>query len=61
MVLLNSAAGMIVGGKADDFDCGIELAAESIESGHAYDKLRMMIKASDGELSKLEELESKYA
>ena len=60
MVLLNAAAGMVVGGKSDDFPYGVELAAESIESGSAYKKLKMMIKASSGELTNLEELERKY-
>ena len=61
MVLLNAAAGMVIGGKADSLSNGIELAAESIESGEAYRKLRMMIEASGGETLKLEELERKYA
>lgn len=61
IVLFNAAAGIIVGGKADNFNYGIELATESLESGNAYEKLKMMIKASNGELSKLEELEKKYA
>lgn len=61
MALINSAAGILVGGKTDDLAGGMELAAESIESGAAYKKLKMMIKASGGELSKLEEYERKYA
>jgi len=61
IVLLNAAAGILVGGKADDLAGGIELAAESMKSGAAYKKLRMMIKASGGELTKLEEMERKYA
>lgn len=61
IVLLNAAAGILVGGKADDLVGGIELAAESMESGSAYKKLRMMIKASGGELVKLEEMERRYA
>ena len=61
IVLLNAAAGIVVGGKADDFPYGIELAARSIESGAAYRKLKAMIRASDGELAKLEELERRYA
>jgi anthranilate phosphoribosyltransferase len=61
MILLNSAAGIVVGGKADDLAGGVELAAESIESGSAYEKLKMMIKASGGGMAKLEELERKYA
>jgi len=61
IVLLNAAAGVVVGCKADDLSDGIELAVESIESGAAYKKLRMMIKASGGEMTRLEELEKKYA
>ena len=61
IVLVNSAAGIIVGGKAEDFGYGIELARESIVSGAAYKKLRILVKASHGSLEKLEELESKYA
>ena len=59
-VLVNSAAGIIVGGKAEDFEGGMELARKSIESKAAYAKLRALIKASCGDLSKLEELETKY-
>jgi anthranilate phosphoribosyltransferase len=60
IVLVNSAAGIIVGGKADDFSYGMTVARKSIESGAAYKKLKALIKASGGDLSKLEELESKY-
>jgi hypothetical protein len=37
----------------------MELARESIESGTAYYKLKMLVKASGGNFSRLEELESK--
>jgi anthranilate phosphoribosyltransferase len=60
MVLVNAAAGIIVGGKAEDFSYGIELSRKSIDSGNAYKKLKALIKASNGNLSKLEELESRY-
>jgi anthranilate phosphoribosyltransferase len=60
VVLVNSAAGIIVGGKADDFSYGMTVARESIESGAAYEKLKALIKSSGGDLSKLEELERKY-
>ncbi len=60
-VLVNSAAGIIVGGKAEDFSYGMEVARKSIKSGAAYKKLKTLIRASGGDLSKLEELESKYA
>jgi anthranilate phosphoribosyltransferase len=61
IVLVNSAAGIIVGGKAADFSYGMEVARESIESGAAYKKLKALVRASGGDLSKLEELESKHA
>jgi anthranilate phosphoribosyltransferase len=60
IVLVNSAAGIIVGGKAENFVEGMEKARESIESGNAYNKLRGLIKASGGNFKKLEELEAKY-
>jgi anthranilate phosphoribosyltransferase len=60
IVLVNAAAGIIVGGKAEDFSYGMELGRKSIDSGTAYKKLKALIKASAGNLSKLEELESKY-
>ena len=60
IVLVNSAAGIIVGGKADNFAEGVEKATESIESGAAYKKLKDLIKASGGSLKRLEELEAKY-
>ncbi len=60
IVLVNSAAGIIVGGKADNFAEGMELARKSITNGTAYTKLKELIKMSDGSLEKLEELEAKY-
>jgi anthranilate phosphoribosyltransferase len=60
IVLVNAAAGIIVGGKAEDFSYGMELSRKSIDSGAAYKKLKALIKVSAGNLSKLEELESKY-
>jgi anthranilate phosphoribosyltransferase len=61
IVLVNSAAGIIVGGKADNFLQGMEVARKSVNSGAAYKKLKELIRTSSGDLSKLEELESKYA
>lgn len=60
MVLMNSSAALTVAGKADDFKYGVELALESIRSGSAYKKLKDMIKAYGGDLSKLEAMEEKY-
>jgi anthranilate phosphoribosyltransferase len=61
MVLVNSAAGIIVGGKAEDFTTGMALASDSISSGAAYAKLKDLIRASKGDLSKLEEMAVEYA
>ncbi|MDI6730329.1 MAG: anthranilate phosphoribosyltransferase [Candidatus Altarchaeum sp.] len=44
IVLLNSAAGIIVGKKAENFDEAIEIAKESVESGNAMKKLDELIK-----------------
>jgi len=60
IVLVNAAAGIMVGGKAEDFHHGVELAKESIDSGAAYKKLKMLVKASGGDTSRLEEMERKY-
>jgi anthranilate phosphoribosyltransferase len=60
IVLVNAVAGIIVGGKAEEFSYGMELARESIDSGAAYQKLESLVKTSNGDLSKLEELELKY-
>ena len=61
MVLANSAAGIIVGGKAEDFLHGMDVARKSVNSGAAYKKIKELIHVSGGDLSKLEEFESKYA
>jgi anthranilate phosphoribosyltransferase len=61
IVLVNSAAGIIVGGKAENFAEGMEIARKSILTGAAYTKLKGLMKASGGSLQKLEELEAKYA
>jgi anthranilate phosphoribosyltransferase len=59
IVLVNSAAGIIVGAKAGNFKEAVEAARESIASGAAYGKLEGLVKASGGSLSRLEELEGK--
>jgi len=60
IVLLNAGAGILVGGKGNNLEAGIQLAEEAIDSGAAYKKMKSMIKASGGESAKLEELEQKY-
>lgn len=46
IVVLNSAAGIYVGGLADSIADGITLAEKSLDSGVAYDKLTGLIDAS---------------
>ena len=43
IVLLNAAAGLVASSNAKDFKAGIELAAESIDSGKAMGKLQRLI------------------
>ena len=59
-MLVNGVAGIILGGKAENFGYGMELARESIDSGAAYKKLRTLVKTCNGNMSKIEELEVKY-
>ena len=61
IVLVNGIASIIVSGKTEDIGHAMELARESIESGTAYCMLKKLVKASGGNLSRLEELEAKYA
>jgi anthranilate phosphoribosyltransferase len=58
MVLANAAAALVVGGKANDLVSGIEIAAESITSGKAYEKLRELVAFTGGEKTKLERLQN---
>jgi anthranilate phosphoribosyltransferase len=61
LAAVNAAAALIVGGRADDFLYGLELAQESIENGSAYKKLKQLINFYDGNKpERLEELEAKY-
>lgn len=47
IVLLNSAASLIVAEKTDDIREGVEIAAKSIDSGAAMDKLEQLISTSN--------------
>ncbi|MFQ6135543.1 MAG: hypothetical protein ACE5KU_07020, partial [Nitrososphaerales archaeon] len=60
-VMVNAAAGITVGGLAEDFRDGLELAREAIDSGEAVKKLRRLIEYHDGDIKRIEELERKYA
>jgi anthranilate phosphoribosyltransferase len=56
VVLLNSAAAILVGGLAKSFEEGIEMASESIDSGQAIRKLEEFVKATGGSLERVEAL-----
>jgi anthranilate phosphoribosyltransferase len=58
VVLVNAAAGILLGGKADSLEDAMESARRSIDNGQALRKLEGLIKTSGGSLSKLKELES---
>jgi len=47
-VLLNTAVGLMVANKVNNIKEGIERAAESIDSGQAFDKLKKLIAFSKG-------------
>lgn len=47
IVLMNAAASLIVDGKARDFQDGLEIARETIQSGKATEKLKEIIKVSN--------------
>lgn len=46
IVLMNSAAAIYVGGRAETLEEGVELAEESIDSGEAYSKLKGLVESS---------------
>ncbi len=60
VVLVNSAAAVIVAGKAEDLTEGMDICGESISSGSAYAKLKDLVKISGGDQSIIEEFEEKY-
>jgi len=47
IVLLNAAAAIVAGGKADDFDEGIAAAARAIDTGAAREKLDALIRMTN--------------
>jgi anthranilate phosphoribosyltransferase len=59
IVLANAAAGIVVGGKAETLKQGIEIARESIRNRAAYNKLKELVKFSEGNLSTIAEFEDK--
>ena len=60
MAIANAAAAMLVGGKVDDLPTGVDLSNEMIESGKAYEKMKQLIKHTDGDESKLARIENPH-
>jgi anthranilate phosphoribosyltransferase len=60
MALANAAAALLVGGKVDDLSSGVELGNEVIESGKAYEKVRQLIRYTNGDESKLDRIEASH-
>ncbi len=55
LVLVNSAAAIVVSGISDDFPDAVSAARQSIESGAAHKKLEGLIRLSGGELRRSQE------
>ena len=55
ITILNAAGGMMVGGLCDEFEDGVELATETINSGKAFEKLKQFAKENNTH-EKLEEI-----
>lgn len=55
-ILMNSALALKSANRVTDFEEGIEMAKDSIESGKAYQKLEELIHVSGGDKEKLENL-----
>jgi anthranilate phosphoribosyltransferase len=61
ILIANTAASLIVAGLAEDFQEAIPLAADSIESGRAYGKLKELVLRTGGDNGRLEEMEAAHA
>lgn len=54
LLLANSSAALIAAGLADTLDYGVEQAWETIESGRALETLRRLVRATGGDLGRME-------
>lgn len=57
IALINAAAAILLSGKAEDLEEGLELAREAVDSGRAHEKLEQLVVASGGNMDRLKELE----
>jgi anthranilate phosphoribosyltransferase len=56
MLLVNAAAGIRVAGKASSLLEAMPLATEALDSGRAFETLRTLVKATDGNLSVVDDV-----
>jgi anthranilate phosphoribosyltransferase len=59
MMLMNSAAALVVAGKASTYQDGTELARESVDTGRALEKLIALVRCTNGDLGRIEMLSKK--
>ncbi len=55
MVIANAAAGIYVAGKAGSLEEAVPVAREALDSGRALGKLRELVRATGGDLSRMED------
>ncbi|MCS7142635.1 MAG: anthranilate phosphoribosyltransferase [Aigarchaeota archaeon] len=55
--LLNAAAALMVSGRASNLEEGRDMAREALYSGRPYEKLKLLVKYSGGDLAVLEGME----
>jgi anthranilate phosphoribosyltransferase len=46
IVIINSAAALVVGGKVSDIQDGVELAQQTVDNGAALDKLSLFVEVA---------------
>lgn len=61
MMLMNSAAALVIAGKTDSYSEGVEIARVSVDSGSAMKKLVSLIRCTKGDLSRIEALSKEPA
>jgi len=55
MVVANASAGIYVGGKAESLGAALPLAQEALDSGRAFERLREFVRATGGDLSRVDD------
>lgn len=58
IVLLNAAAAITVGGKANNLREGLKIAADAVDSGRAYEKVVQLVETTGGDVRKLKKWEA---